>query len=93
VRALKDVVGPWTIPSLLEPLEPPGNRPVVLEGVVEARPDSRLYQPVVDPLFSVVPLSPVSAQLPVSLLQLLFVEGRLPQVVDVGFYPDIVEVS
>ncbi len=62
--ALEDVVQPQAVSSLLRP---PGDCPVVLEGVVEARPDSRLYQPIVDPLLSVVPLSPISAQLPVPL--------------------------
>ncbi len=60
--ALEDVVRPRAIPSLLEPL---GNRPVILEGVVEVCPDLCLHQPVVDSLFGVVLLSPVSAQLPV----------------------------
>ncbi len=40
VGALEDVVGPQAISSLLEP---PGDGPVVLEGVVEARPDPRFY--------------------------------------------------
>ena len=61
--ALKNVVGPWAVSSLLEPS---GDRPIVFEGVVEACPDLHLYQSVVDPLLGVVPLSPVSAQLPVS---------------------------
>ena len=73
-------------------LEPAGDGPVVLEGVVEACPHSRFHQPVVDPLLGMIPLSPISAQLSVSFFQVLFVEGRLPQVVDVGFDADVVEV-
>src|SRR6266404_1291356 len=61
--ALEDVVGARPVPSLLEPA---GNGPVVFEGVVEMRPDSRLYQPVVDPFFGVVPPGPIPTQLPVS---------------------------
>jgi len=87
--ALEDVVGPWSVPPLLEPT---GNGPVVFEGVVEAHPHSRFHQPVVDPLLGVVPLGPVPAQLTVSFFQVLLVEGRLPQVVDVGLDTDIVEV-
>src|SRR6266403_423882 len=88
--AFEDVVRARAISPLLEP---PGNHPVVLEGVVEARPDSHLYQPIVDPLLGVIPLSPVSAQLPVSLLQLFLVEGCLSQVIDVSLHPNVVEVS
>ena len=51
------------------------------------------YQPVVDSLLGMVPLHPVLAQLPVSFFQVLFVEGCLPQVVDIGFYPDVLKVS
>ncbi len=61
--AFEDVVGARPVPSLLEPA---GDGPVVFEGVVEARPDSRLHQPIVDPFFGVIPLGPVPAQLPVS---------------------------
>ena len=82
--ALENVVGPWPVSSLLEPA---GNGPIVFEGVVEMRPHPRFYQPIVDPFFGVVPLGPVSAQLSVSLLQVLFVEGRLPQAVDVVEVP------
>src|SRR6266478_8723783 len=87
--AFKDVVGSRPVSSLLEPA---GDGPVVFEGVVEARPHPCLYQPVVDLLLGVVPLGPVSAQLSVSFLQVLFVEGRLPKAVHVGFDTDIVEV-
>src|SRR6266403_4179363 len=87
--ALEDVVGPRSISPLLEPA---GDGPVVLEGVVEARPDLRFYQPIVDSLLGVVPLGPVPAQLPVSFFQVFFVEGRLSEVVDVGLDADIVEV-
>ncbi len=87
--ALVDVVGPWAISPLLEPLR---DRLVVFEGIVKVRPYPCFYQPVMDPLFSVVPLSPVSAQLSVSLLQVLFIEGHLPQAVDVGLDADVVEV-
>ncbi len=87
--ALEDVVGARPVPSLLEPV---GDGPVVFEGVVEAHPDSRLYQPVVDPLLGVVPLGPVPAQLLVSFFQLLFVEGRLSEAVDVSLDADVVEV-
>jgi len=73
--ALENVVGARSISPLLEPT---GNGPVIFEGVVEARPYSRLHQPVVDPLLGVVPPSPVSAQLPVLLFQFLLVEGHLP---------------
>src|SRR6266403_1171614 len=59
---LEDVVGSRPVPPLLEPV---GDGPVVFEGVIEARPDSRLYQPVVDPFFGVVPLGPVPPRLPV----------------------------
>ena len=38
--ALEDVVGSWAVSSLLEPS---GDGPVVLEGVVEARPYSHLH--------------------------------------------------
>ncbi len=54
----KDVVRPGAVSSLLEP---PGNGPVVFEGVVEACPDLCFDQPVVDLLLGVVPLSPVLA--------------------------------
>ncbi len=87
--ALEDVVGPRSISPLLEPA---GDGPVVLEGVVEARPDLCFYQPIVDSLLGVVPLGPVPAQLPVSFFQVFFVEGRLSEVVDVGLDADIVEV-
>src|SRR6266403_1837128 len=87
--ALEDVVGPRAVSPLLEPT---GDGSVVFEGVVEARPHPRFYQPIVDPFFGVVPLGPVSAQLSVSLLQVLFVEGRLPKAVHVGFDTDVVEV-
>ena len=60
--SLEDIVGSRAVPSLLEPS---GDNPVVFEGVIEACPDLRFYQPVVDLLLSVVPLSPVLAQLPV----------------------------
>ncbi len=39
-----------------------------------------------------VPLGPVPAQLAVSFFQVLLVEGRLPQAVDVGLNANIVEV-
>src|SRR6266404_6077934 len=87
--ALEDVVGPWSVSPLLEPT---GDGSVVFEGVIEARPHPCLYQPVVDSFLGVVPLGPVSAQLSVSLLQVLFVEGRLPEAVYVGFDTDVVEV-
>src|SRR6266478_10067303 len=87
--ALEDVVGPWPVSPLLEPA---GDGPVVLEGVVEARPDSRLHQPIVNPFFGVIPLGPVPAQLLVSFFQVLFVEGRLSKMVDVGLDADVVEV-
>ncbi len=87
--ALEDVVGARSISPLLEPV---GDGPVVFEGVVEARPDSRFHQPVVDPFFGMVPLGPVPAQLSVSFFQLLFVEGRLSEAVDVGLDADVVEV-
>ena len=87
--ALEDVVGAWSVSPLLEPV---GDSPVIFEGVVKARPHPRFYQPVVDPLLGVVPLSPISAQLAVSFFQILLVEGRLPQAVDVGFDADIIEV-
>ncbi len=73
--ALEDVVGSRSVSSLLEPA---GDGPVVFEGVVEARPYPRRYQPVVDSLLGVVSPSPVPAQLSVLFFQLLFVEGRLP---------------
>ena len=69
-----------------------GDSPVVFEGVVEARPHSRFYQPIVDPFFGVVPLGPVSAQLSVSFFQLFLIEGRLSEAVDVGLDADVVEV-
>src|SRR6266404_1235633 len=62
-RPLEDVVGARSVSSLLEPV---GDGPVIFEGVVEARPDSRFYQPIVDPFFGVVPLGPVPTQLPIS---------------------------
>ncbi len=70
-----DVVGPQSVSPLLEPLR---NRPVVFEGIVKTRPHPHFYQSVMDLLFSVVPLSPVPAQLSVLLLQVFLVEGRLP---------------
>ncbi len=85
----EDIVGPWPVPPLLEPA---GDRPVILEGAVEAHPYSHFYQPVVNSFLSMVPLSPVSAQLAVSFFQVLLVEGSLPQAVDIGFDPDVVEV-
>ncbi len=88
--ALEGVVGARPISSLLEPS---GDGLVVLEGIVEVCPDSCLYQPVVDSLLGVVPLGPISAQLSVSFFEVLLVKGRLPQVVDVGFYSDILKVS
>ncbi len=87
--ALKNVVGPWAISSLLVP---PGDGSVVFEGVVETHSYLRLHQPVVDSLFGVVPLGPVSAQLLVSFFKVLLVEGGFPQAVDVCLYSDIVEV-
>src|SRR6266403_2714737 len=87
--ALEDVVGSRPIPSLLEPA---GDGPIVFEGVVEARPHPCFYQPVVDPLLGMVPLGPVPAQLSVALLQVLFVEGRLPKAVYIGFDADVIEV-
>ena len=87
--ALEDVVGPWSVSPLLEPT---GDSPVVLEGVVEACPDPRLHQPVVDPFLGVIPLGPVPAQLSVSFLQVLLVEGRFSETVDVGLDADVVEV-
>src|SRR6266403_3429655 len=63
VGALEDVIGPWSVSSLLEPA---GDGPVVFEGVVEACPYPRFYQSVMNPFFGVVPLGPVSAQLSVS---------------------------
>ncbi len=66
------VVGPWAILALLEPA---GDCSVIFEGVVKLHPYSCLDQPVLDPLLCVVPLSPVLAQLPVALLQVLLVEG------------------
>src|SRR6266436_360134 len=56
--AFKDVVGAWPVSYLLEPA---GDGPVVLEGIVEVRPYSRFHQPVVEPFLGVVPLSPVPA--------------------------------
>ncbi len=56
--AFEDIVGPRPVPSLLQPA---GNGPVIFEGVVEACPDSRFYQPVVDPLLGMIPLGPVLA--------------------------------
>src|SRR6266404_5604753 len=61
--ALEDVVGARPVSPLLEPM---GDGPVVFEGIVAARPYSCLHQPVVDPFFGMIPLSPVSAQLAVS---------------------------
>src|SRR6266446_4557975 len=87
--AFEDVVGSRPVSSLLEPA---GNGSVVFEGVVEARPHPRFYQPVVDPFLGVIPLGPVSAQLSVSLLQVFLVEGRLSKAVYVGFNTDVVEV-
>src|SRR6266404_5552592 len=87
--ALEDVVGSWPISPLLEPA---GDGLVVFEGIVEARPHPRFYQPVVDPLLGVVPLGPIPAQLSVSLLQVFLVEGRLSKAVYVGFNTDVVEV-
>ncbi len=75
VGAFVDIVRPRAVSPLLEPSR---DRPVVLEGIIEAHPYLRFHQPVVDLLLSVVPLSPVSAQLSVSFFQILFVEGRLP---------------
>ena len=72
--AFEDIVGAQPVSSLLEPA---GNGPVVFEGVVEACPDPHFYQPVVDSLLGVVPLSPVMAQFLVLFLQFLFVEGCL----------------
>src|SRR6266403_5767713 len=68
VGALEDVVGTRPVSPLLEPT---GDSPVVFEGIVEVRPYSRFYQPVVDPLFGMIPLSPVSAQLAVPFFQVL----------------------
>ena len=73
-------------------LEPPRNRPIVLEGIIEARPNSHFHQPVVDPFFGMIPPGPVLAQLAVSFFQVLLVEDRLPQAVDVGLDANIVEV-
>ncbi len=73
-------------------MEPVGDGPVVLEGIVEARPDSCFYQPIVDPFLGVIPLGPVPTQLPVSFLQILLVEGRLSEAVDIGLDADVVEV-
>src|SRR6266403_270494 len=87
--ALEDVVGPRPVSSLLEPA---GNGPVVLEGVVETRSYPCFHQPVVDSFLGVVPLGPVPAQLSVSLLQVFLVEGRLSKAVYVGFNTDVVEV-
>ncbi len=87
--AFKDVVGARPVPPLLEPV---GDGPVVFEGVVEAHPDSRFYQPIVDSLFGVVPLGPVPTELSVSFLQFLLVEGRLSEAVDVSLDADVVEV-
>ena len=88
--AFEDIVGAWSISPLLKPS---GDSLVVFEGVVEVRPDPRLYQPVVDPLLGVVPLGPISAQLLVSFFEVLLVEGHLSQAVYVSFYSDVVEVS
>src|SRR6266403_1152966 len=71
----EDVVGSRPVSSLLEP---PGNRPVVFEGVVKMCPHPRFYQPVMDPFLGVIPLGPISAQLAISFFQLLFIEGRPP---------------
>ncbi|SRR6266403_47858 len=87
--ALEDVVGTRPVSPLLEPV---GDGPVVFEGVVEACPHSRFYQPIVDSLFGVVPLGPVPTQLLVALLQVLFVEGRFSKAVHVSFDADVVEV-
>src|SRR6266478_6440274 len=57
--ALEDVVGSRPVSSLLEPVR---DRLVVFEGVIEVRPHSHFYQPIVDSFFGVVPPSPVSAQ-------------------------------
>ncbi len=45
-----------------------------------------------DPLLGVIPSGPVSAQLAVSFLQVLFIEGRLSQAVNVGLDADVIEV-
>ncbi len=58
VGALEDVVGSRSVSPLLEPA---GDGPVVLEGIVEARPHSCFYQPIVDSLLGMVPLGPVPA--------------------------------
>ena len=89
VGPLENIVGAWSVSPLLEPS---GNGPVIFEGVVEARPDPRFHQPVMDSLFGVVPLGPVPAQLPVSFFQFLLVEGRLSEMVDVGLDANVVEV-
>ncbi len=72
--ALEDVVGSQAVSSLLEPS---GNRPVVFEGVVEARPYLRFHQPVVDSFLGMIPLGPVPAQLAVSFFQVFLIEGCL----------------
>src|SRR6266478_1542285 len=61
--ALEDVVGSRSVSPLLEPA---GDSSVVFEGVIEARPYLCLYQPIVDLFLGMVPLGPISAQLPVS---------------------------
>jgi len=82
------IIGSWAILALLEPL---GNSSVIFEGAVEVSSYLCLDQPVVDPLLCVVPLSPVLAQLPVVLLQVLL-KFCLSQLVNVGFDPKVIEV-
>jgi len=62
-RTLERVVGSWAVSSLLEP---PGDGPVVFEGVIQMHPHLCLYQSVMDPFLGMVPLGPILAQLPVS---------------------------
>ena len=45
-----------------------------------------------DALLGMISSGPVPAQLSVSFFKVLLVKGRLPQAVDVGFDPDVVEV-
>ncbi len=69
-----------------------GDSSVVLEGVIEVCPHPCLYQPIVDLLLGVIPSGPVSAQLAVSLFQVLFIKGCLSQAVNVGLDANVVEV-
>ncbi len=88
-EGLVGVVGSQAVSTLLEPA---GNRPVVPEGIIQVGSHPCFDQSVMDPLHCVVPLSPVLAQFSILLFQFLFVEGHLPQLVDVSFHSHIVKV-